>query len=97
MGGRGGGTATLSASAAEGKVTSAIHDLERRPGAQVGLAPLRERLGLTRDKADETLIRLANAGKIMLSPQDDQKQLGKADRAAAIRFGDRINHFVSIK
>ncbi len=72
--------------------------LARRRGAQVRLAALRAQLGgFAKGEVDEALLRLADAGRIRLAPNDDQKNVKRPDREAAVRFGDRTNHLLSIE
>ncbi|HEY6108731.1 MAG TPA: hypothetical protein VIV56_07495 [Gemmatimonadales bacterium] len=64
----------------------------------VRLSALRDRLpdSLSRERVDRALRELAQADKIMLHPNEDQKSITAADRKAAIRFGGELMHMVTI-
>lgn len=98
MGGRGGSSGANPDYRVQDRVVEATQAIAHRPGAQVRLATLRDRLtAFGRDEVDKALIQLAKAGRIHLIQEDNQKELTAADRRAAIRFGDRTNHKVSIR
>ena len=70
----------------------------RTPRGMVSLADLRPLLGgATRADVDTALIRLGGRVGVTLVPEDNQKTLTDADRAAAVRVGGRDHHYLSIE
>lgn len=70
----------------------------RDPGAEwVSLASLREEVGtsLSRADLDDELKRLDRASVINLVPENNQKTLTEAQRAAGLRMGGQDKHLVS--
>ena len=79
-------------------IVDAYQDLAERPGAHVKLTALRTRLtDHSARQVTNALRRMASAGILVLTPEEDQKRLKKADRDAAVRFGDQENHMVSFE
>ncbi|RLK12007.1 hypothetical protein DER29_5279 [Micromonospora sp. M71_S20] len=83
--------------AAEALIRAAYHELAREPGAWVGLADLRERLG-RQDRAtvDATLRAMVHRDGVRIIPVANTKSLTARDRAAAVRIGDEENHTLAI-
>jgi hypothetical protein len=83
----------------EAFIIKSIQDMARQPRDWVGLAELREVLGLQgirRPAQDESLRALSREKKIAIVPESNQKTITAADREAAIRIGGEDNHLVSI-
>ncbi|MFY1595667.1 hypothetical protein [Micromonospora sp. WMMD737] len=83
--------------AVEALIRAAYHELAREPGAWVGLADLRERLG-RQDRAtvDATLRAMVQRDGVRIIPVANTKSLTARDRAAAVRIGDEENHTLAI-
>ena len=72
--------------------------LAGRPGGWVGLARLREAVpGVARDDIDAALVSLYQQPGVSLIPEENQKVLTEADRAAAVRIGDQNKHLIAIE
>ncbi|MEH1102123.1 hypothetical protein [Micromonospora sp. CPCC 205561] len=81
----------------EGQIRAAYHELARRPGAWVGLADLRDRLGAQdRGTVDATLREMVRQDGVRIIPVANTKSLAARDRAAAVRIGDEENHALAI-
>ncbi|NBE84678.1 hypothetical protein [Micromonospora rubida] len=75
----------------------AYRELAKAPGAWVGLADLRERLGDTdRAAVDAALRTLVRQDGVRIIPVANSKSLTARDRAAAVRIGEEENHTLSI-
>ena len=84
--------------AADERIRTAYRELSDKPGAQVGLLPLRESLaGLRRADFDAALLRLAAEPGVHLEPEPKLRNLTKADRDAAIKVGGEDRHLLSIE
>ena len=80
------------------RIRAAYTALAGRPGAWVALATLREQLDdLPRTELDDTLGALYRSGAISLIPEENQKVLTPADRAAALEVGQQAKHLISIE
>ena len=72
--------------------------LAPRPGAWVGLGLLRDELtAVTRDDLDAALHDLYRTATISLIPEENQKVLTDADRAAALTIGGQAKHLIAIE
>lgn len=81
----------------EAAVRAAYADAAPAPGEWVGLADLRRRIaGVPREEVDATLDRMFGTPGVRLVPEDDQKSLTTADRAAALRIGAKDVHLLAI-
>lgn len=81
----------------EAAVRAAYADAAPTPGEWVGLADLRRRIaGVPREDVDATLDRMFGTPGVRLVPEDDQKSLTAADRAAALRIGAKDVHLLAI-
>ncbi|MGF7236454.1 MAG: hypothetical protein ACQSGP_16035 [Frankia sp.] len=89
--------AASSPSDLEAKIRISYRTLVRRPGEWVGLATLRPSLGdVPRAAVDAALKRLARIPGISVVPEENQKMLSDADRAAAVTIGNQANHYLAI-
>ncbi|WNG83753.1 hypothetical protein C6A86_008910 [Mycobacterium sp. ITM-2016-00316] len=80
------------------RIRDAYTALAARPGAWVALATLRAQLDdLPRTAIDDALGELYRAGAISLIPEENQKVLTPADRAAALEVGNQAKHLISIE
>lgn len=71
--------------------------LADRPGGWVGLRRLREALPhVPRHDVDSELLRLYREPGVSVIPEENQKVLTDADRAASIRIGNKDNHVIAI-
>ncbi|MGF1663518.1 MAG: hypothetical protein ACFCVG_13840 [Kineosporiaceae bacterium] len=67
------------------------------PGNWIGLTELRRRVaGVPREEVDAALLRVFGTEGVHLVPEDDQKSLTPADRAAALRVGAKDVHLLAI-
>ncbi|MEV4665168.1 hypothetical protein AB0J85_24855 [Micromonospora echinofusca] len=83
--------------AVEALIRAAYRELAREPGAWVGLADLRERLGgQDRPTVDATLRAMVHQDGVRIIPVANTKSLTPRDRAAAVRIGDEENHTLAI-
>ncbi|MEU4781318.1 hypothetical protein [Micromonospora sp. NPDC023633] len=83
--------------ALEALIRAAYRELAREPGAWVGLADLRERLGgQDRATVDATLRAMVRQDGVRIIPVANTKSLTARDRAAAVRIGDEENHTLAI-
>jgi hypothetical protein len=81
----------------EGRVRAAYSALATAPSDWVSLTDVRARLSdLPRDAVDGALIRLERDPSVYIAPDEDQKALTDADRAAAIRIGGKDKHLLAI-
>ncbi|MEH0971738.1 hypothetical protein V6U77_11460 [Micromonospora sp. CPCC 205546] len=83
--------------AVEALIRAAYRELAREPGAWVGLADLRDRLG-GQDRAivDATLRAMVHGDGVRIIPVANTKSLTARDRAASVRIGDEENHTLAI-
>jgi hypothetical protein len=82
---------------AEAAVRAAYAAAAAAPGDWVGLAELRRRVeGVSRAEVDAALLRMFGTYGVHLVPEDDQKSLGPADRAAGLRIGAKDVHLLAI-
>jgi hypothetical protein len=82
----------------EAAIKSAYRTLAERRGGWVSLADLRPLLGEANGAdVDAALIRLGGTVGVTLVPEDNQKTLTDADRAAAVRVGNRDHHYLAIE
>lgn len=80
------------------RIRDAYTALAARPGAWVALAKLRAQLDdLPRTDIDDALGELYRTGAISLIPEENQKVLTPADRAAALEVGNQAKHLISIE
>lgn len=83
---------------AEEQLRSAYTRLAALPGGWVSLVRLREAVpGLARDEVDAALINLYQQPGVSLIPEENQKVLTAADRAAAVQIGDQNKHLMAIE
>lgn len=81
----------------EVRLRTAYAALATEPRAWVALARLRPFFeDLPRADVDEALRRLNQAPDVNLAPEDNQKSLAEADRAAAVRLGGQEKHLLAI-
>lgn len=79
------------------RIRSAYKKLRTASNEWVSMADLRAGLaGIPAAKVDATLTRLAKAGTIRLIPEENQKTLTEADRAAAVKVAGEDKHLLSI-
>lgn len=82
---------------AEQLIHAAYRELATAPGAWVGLADLRDRLGdLDRGTVDTALRAMVHQDGVRIIPVANTKSLTTRDRAAAVRIGDEDNHALAI-
>lgn len=80
------------------RIRAAYSAVTARPGAWVALTTLRGHLDdLPRTDIDEALGELYRTGAISLIPEENQKVLTPADRAAALAVGNQAKHLISIE
>lgn len=80
------------------RIRAAYTALAIRPGAWVALTTLRGHLDdLPRTDIDDALGDLYRTGAISLIPEENQKVLTPADRAAALEVGNQAKHLISIE
>lgn len=97
-GNRGNGTSQPSSTPgyAEQQVIDAYNEV-KSPNGWAKLANIREGLsGLSREAQDRAITNLADRKNIVLIPEENQKTLTQADRAAAVRYGGEPNHLIRI-
>jgi hypothetical protein len=81
----------------EVRLRNAYAALASEQRAWVALARLRPFFGdVPRTDLDEALRRLSQAPDVNLVPEDNQKSLTEADRAAAIQLGGQHRHLLAI-
>lgn len=79
------------------RLRAAYADLTTEPGAWVSLTRLRAHFpDVDRAALDDALRALARDDDVTLVPEDNQKVLTAADRAAAVRQGCQDKHLISI-
>ena len=84
--------------AADERIRIAYGAQSEKPGAYVGLRPLRESLAdLRRADFDAALLRLVDEPGVYLEPEPKLRNLTKADRDAAINVGGEDKHLLSIE
>lgn len=82
----------------EDRIRSGYAELAPRPGAWVSLSALRARLGdVAKADVDAALRALHRTPAVSLIPEENQKALTDADRAAAVEIGDQHKHLISIE
>jgi hypothetical protein len=87
----------LDADAIEDRIRKAYTKLAHRPGEWVTLTALRELLGgIPRDQVDAVLVRLNRTPSVTIVPEQNQKSLTEADRAAAVIIGNQPKHAIAI-
>lgn len=103
MGGRGGGspgnkgtTERFNAFAPENALAVQALSALGMSGNWVSMSEIRQFLGGSREKQDAALKDLANRKMISLMPEENQKTLTPARKAAAIQYGGEANHLVRI-
>lgn len=80
-------------------VRAAYHGLAASPGEWVSLTRLRAELaarGIPRAEQDDAIRELARTNDVNLVPENNQKTLTDADRAASIRFGGQDKHLIAV-
>ncbi|MFN3007155.1 hypothetical protein [Mycolicibacterium wolinskyi] len=83
---------------AEEQLRTAYTRLAARPGGWVSLVSLREAVpGLARAEVDAALVNLYQQPGVSLIPEENQKVLTAADRAAAVQIGDQNKHLMAIE
>lgn len=95
---RGGSLATAGArhpATPEG-IASAVREVNATPTEWVSLTDVRPKLGGTRAEQDAALIAAARARQIKIIPEENQKTLTEADRAAAVNIGGEPHHVLMI-
>jgi hypothetical protein len=81
----------------EARLRNAYLALATGPGSWVALARLRPFFGdVPRAEVDDALRRLTQTPDVNLAPEDNQKTLTEADRAAAIHLGGQDKHLLAI-
>lgn len=99
-GNRGGSSPAASVPAAAPSLTDQIKEAYQNAGGSDGsivtLAEVRSRLGGTREEQDSTLIGLVRERKIRLFPEENQKAIGEAGRAAAINISGEMKHLIVV-
>lgn len=79
------------------RLRNAYAALAAEPGAWVALARLRPFFGdVPKAEVDEALRGLSRAADVNLVPENNQKSLTDADRAAAIHLGGQDKHLLAI-
>lgn len=81
------------------RVHAAVRKLERRPGGWVGLADLRAEVGpdVPRQDLDRVLTRIRSSHAGLVVPENNQKALTPADRAAEVVIGGERQHLISLE
>lgn len=102
MGGRGGGSRTVSSSPGAARDDNRIVDLTRQmmPISEgwVSLARLRDNLaGMSRERQDAAIARLLKEGIISVIPETNQRTVRARDREAAFRWGGEPNHLLRVR
>ncbi|KJE21239.1 hypothetical protein FF36_04470 [Frankia torreyi] len=83
--------------AIEAAIRAAYASLAAGPYDWVRLAKVRPLLGGTaKAQVDQALRRMARQPDVRVVPDEDQKSLNAADRAAAVRIGEHDNHLLLI-
>lgn len=83
----------------EAFILTTITNLQRTPGAWVGMVDLRPALdlrGLSRQAQDDTIKALSLAGRVYVVPEGNRKVLTQADHDAAVVIGGEPNHLVAL-
>ena len=82
----------------EGRIRHAYATLTPRPGGWVSLTSLRTELAdESRSEVDAALYTLYRTSGVSLIPEENQKVLTAADRAAAVVIGDEKKHLIAIE
>lgn len=82
----------------EGRVRQAYSRLIDRPGRWLGLAKLRADLSdVSRAELDAALVRMYQAPGVSFVPEENQKTLTPADRAASVVIGTQDHHLIAIE
>ena len=82
----------------EERVRAAYVRLAARHGGWVDLVRLRQELGdVSRHDLDAALTRMYRIPGVSLIPEENQKVLTDADRAAAVSIGDQDKHLIAIE
>lgn len=66
-------------------------------GSPVNLADVRQRIGGSRADQDAALSAMARTGEAVLWPEENQRAITAADRAAALRMGGEDKHLLHIE
>lgn len=81
----------------EGRVERAYNDLAREKREWVALTALRQSLAdIDRATLDTTIKQMHRDKKLILTLEDDQSRLTKADRDAALKVGSDNMHYLSM-
>jgi hypothetical protein len=82
----------------EQRIRDAYRHLAGRPGDWVSLTTLRPLLtGTTKAEVDAGLRHLERSPRVTIAPEENQKALTSADRAAALTIGGQSNHLLAIE
>ncbi|MDV3126293.1 hypothetical protein M1247_15330 [Mycobacterium sp. 21AC1] len=82
----------------EDQLRAAYTRITARPGGWVNLVQLRQAVsGLARNDVDAALVNLYQQPGVSLIPEENQKVLTEADRAAAVVIGDQNKHLIAIE
>lgn len=91
-------TLTAPAAPLEDEIRRAHRTLTSGQPGWVSLARLRPMLtGTTRDEVDAELRRMEQLPDVAIAPEENQKALTPADRAAAIRLGGKDKHLLWVE
>ena len=86
------------ADAVEVSVRAAYVRLAARAGGWVDLVRLRDELPeISKHDLDAALTRMHRSPNVSLIPEENQKTLTEADRAAAVTIGDQDKHLIAIE
>lgn len=81
----------------EMRIRKAYGELASRPGAWVGLADIRSRLGaLAKPDVDRVLVQMNRGSDVHIVPESNQKILTDRDREAAVSIGNQDRHLIAI-
>lgn len=80
----------------ERKIQQVYTELARNPGSWVGLADLRDRLGVDvpRAEVDRVLKQMSRERRVTIAPESNRKVLDERDHAAALRIGGEEQHLL---
>lgn len=82
----------------EDQLRAAYTRITAKPGGWVNLVQLRREVsGLGRNDVDTALVNLYQQPGVSLIPEENQKVLTEADRAAAVVIGDQPKHLIAIE
>lgn len=77
-------------------IAAAVREVDATPGEWVSLTDVRPKLGGTRAEQDAALLHAARSRQIKIIPEENQKTLTTADRAAAVNIGGEPHHVLMI-